>query len=512
MSEQNNIGNNKRIAKNTIMLYVRMLLMIVISLYTSRVVLAALGVDDYGIKNVVGGIVTILSFLNTSMAGATQRFLNVELGQNNIENLKKVFATSVFIHLIIAGIVVGLGETLGVWFINTQMNIADNRVEAANYVFQCSLLSFSFTIMSVPYNASIIAHEKMSTFAYISVVEALLKLLIVYLLLIIPFDKLKTYAIMSALVSVIIMLIYRLYCKYQFDECKQIKVKPDREYLRSMLGFSGWTIFGALGTVSHTQGIGVIINLFFSVTVNAAQGIANQLTGIVNQFVNNFMTALNPQIVKSYAAEDFDTMHTLVKRGSRMGISLVALLVIPLYLEVPILLDIWLTEVPEYTIIFVRVILLTSLSSSYAFPLATARAATGNIRIYQIVLTTMAWMHLPLAWCGFKLGYAPQSAMYIYLIIMNVEQIYRILNVCPAIGLSIRDFISEVLGRCGLMIVIAFGLSYIVYSIFPKDMFGGLTVLIVSFIIVSLSVFFIALKKQERISLINIVKSRLAVQ
>lgn len=512
MSEQNNIGNNKRIAKNTILLYFRMVFLMLISLYTSRIVLATLGVENYGIYNVVGGIVAVLSFLNTSMAGATQRFLNVELGHNNIKKLKKVFETSVFIHFIIAGIVICLGETVGVWFINTQMNIADNRIEAANYVFQCSLLSFSFTIMSVPYNASIIAHEKMSTFAYVSVVEALLKLLIVYMLLIIPFDKLKTYAIMSALVSVIIMLVYRLYCRHQFDECKQIKIKPDSEYLHSMLGFSGWTIFGALGTISHTQGIAIIINLFFGVAVNAAQGIANQVTGIVTQFVNNFMTALNPQIVKSYAADEIYTMHELVKRGSRMGISLVALFVIPLYLEVPFLLDIWLTEVPEYTVTFIRVILLTSLSSSYAFPLATARAATGNIKTYQIVLTTMAWMHLPFAWVGFHMGYPPQSAMYIYLAIINLEQIYRILNVCPAIGLPIGDFIHEVLGRCGLMFLVAFASSYIVYYILPKDSISCLAVLIVSFIIVSSSVFFIALKKQERISLINIVKSRLGVQ
>lgn len=483
--------------------------MMAISLYTSRVIISTLGVDDYGIYNVVGGIVVVLSFLNVSMASATQRFLNVELGKRDDKGLKKVFDTSQCIHFIIAGLILFLGETLGLWFLNSHMNIAESRMVAANWVYQCSLVSFIITVISVPYNATIIAHEKMSAFAYISIVEASLKLLIVYLLLVFPFDKLIVYAILMAMVACGIRIIYGIYCNRHFEECRRFSIIPDKGYLRSMLGFSGWTVFGALGTISHTQGIGIIINLFFGVAVNAAQGIANQVISIVNQFVNNFMTALNPQIVKSYASKDFIGMHSLVKKGSRMGISLVAFFVIPLYLEVPFLLNVWLTEVPEYTVSFIRIILLTSLSSAYAYPLATARAATGNIRTYQIVLTTMAWMHLPLAWLFFMLGFEPQSAMYIYLAVINIEQVYRILNVCPAIGLSIVDYITEVFGRCGIMLIIAFAISYVLYSSLQRDMLSDIIVLLSSFLIVGASIVFIALKKNERLSILNILKMKL---
>ena len=502
-------GNNKRLIKNTILLYMRMVFMMGISLYTSRVIISTLGVDDYGIYNVVGGIVVVLSFLNVSMAGATQRFLNVELGKNDNEGLNKVFNTSQCIHFIIAGIIILLGETLGLWFLNSQMNIEESRMVAANWVYQCSLISFIITVISVPYNATIIAHEKMSAFAYISIAEASLKLLIVYLLLIFPFDKLIVYAILMAMVACGIRVIYGLYCSRHFEECKHFSIIPDRGYFRSMLGFSGWTVFGALGTISHTQGIGIIINLFYGVTVNAAQGIANQVINIVNKFVHNFMTALNPQIIKTYASQDFKEMHSLVKKGSRMGISLVALFVIPLYFEVPFLLNVWLTTVPKYTVTFIRIILLTSLSSAYAYPLATARAATGNIRNYQIVLTIMAWMHLPLAWLFFKFGYEPQSAMIIYLVIINIEQIYRIFNVCPAIGLPISDYVTEVFGRCGLMLVIAFLSSYIIYSSLQQDTFSNIIVLCLSFLIAGTSIIFIALKETERKSILNMIKTKI---
>ena len=485
-----------------------MVFMMSISLYTSRVIISTLGVKDYGIYNVVGGIVVILSFLNVSMAGATQRFLNVELGKKDNEGVKKVFNTSQCIHFIVAGIILLSGETLGLWFLNSQMNIEESRMFAANWVYQCSLFSFIVTVISVPYNATIIAHEKMSAFAYISIVEALLKLLIVYLLLLFRFDKLIVYAVLMAMVACNIRIIYGYYCSRHFEECKHFSVIPDKKYFRSMLGFSVWTVFGALGTISHTQGIGIIINLFFGVTVNAAQGIANQVINVVNKFVHNFMTALNPQIVKSYASQDFREMHSLVKKGSRMGISLVAFFVIPLYFEVPFLLNVWLTEVPEYTVTFIRIILLTSLSSAYAYPLATSRAATGNIRNYQIVLTTLAWMHLPLAWLFFKLGFEPQSAMIIYLVIINIEQIYRIFNVCPAIGLSISEYVKEVFGRCGLMLIIAFLSSYIIYINLPQNTLSSIIVLCTSFLIVGSSIIFIALKRTERESILNIIRTK----
>lgn len=507
--DNNSESNNKRIAKNTIMLYIRMLFTMGVSLYTSRVVLATLGVADYGIYNVVGGIVVVLSFLNVSMAGAVQRFLNVELGRNDNKALEDVFQTSRVIHIVIAGIILLLGETVGVWFLNTCMNIESSRMLAANYVFQSALFSFIFTVISVPYNAEIIAHERMTAFAYISVIEAISKLAIVYLLLIIPFDKLIVYSILTTCLSVSICCIYIKYCMNHFEECKSFKLSLNKDISKRIVGFSSWTVFGSLGTISHTQGISIIINMFFGVTVNAAQGIANQVTSIVNQFVYNFMTALNPQIVKTYAAGDYDTMHVLVMRGSRMGICLVSLFAVPLFFEVPLLLDIWLKEVPEYTTTFIRVILLTSLSLAYAIPLSTSRSATGDIKMYQIVLTSMAWMHLPLAWLFYYWGFAPQSSMYIYLIIVNVEQIYRIFNVCPAIKLPISTYVSNVLGRSVLMLVVSFVPSYILYYMLSDTIANGILVLIFSFFTVAISSCFIVLDSTERRFIIEIVKKKI---
>lgn len=503
--DNNNESNNKRIAKNTVMLYIRMLFTMGVSLYTSRVVLATLGVNDYGIYNVVGGIVVVLSFLNVSMAGAVQRFLNIELGKNDYKALFDVFHTSRVIHIGISIFIFLLGESIGVWFLNTCMNIDSDRMLAANYVFQSALLSFIFTVISVPYNAEIIAHEKMSAFAYISVVEAVSKLAIVYLLLIFPFDKLIVYSILTTCLSISICFVYIKYCMNQFEECKIIKVSYNRNILKSILSFSSWTIFGSLGTISHTQGISIIINMFFGVTVNAAQGIANQVTSIVNQFVYNFMTALNPQIVKTYAAGDYETMHSLVMRGSRMGICLVSLFAVPLYFEVPLLLELWLEEVPEYTTKFIRVILLTSLSLAYAIPLATSRSATGNIKMYQIVLTSMAWMHLPLAWLFYYWGYAPQSAMYVYLIIVNIEQVYRVLNVCPAIKLSVMKFVSNVLGRSAIMLFVSFTSSYLLYKSLPQNLINGFIIMAYSFIMVAFTSFYIVFTSSERKFILNMV-------
>lgn len=503
--------NNKRILRNTILLYFRMLFLMGISLFTSRIVLKTLGVEDYGIYNVVGGIVAVLGFLNTSMASATQRFLNVELGKGDISKIKVVFSTAQFIHFIIAGVVLLFAETIGLWFVNNCMNINPDRMIAANCVYQFSIITFIITVISVPYNAAIISHEKMSVFAYISIIEAALKLVVVYILVIIFYDKLIIYSFMLMLIALVVRFLYGAYCKKNFDECSEFSLSYQKDIMQKMLSFSGWTVFGALGTISHTQGIAIVMNMFFGVVVNAAQGIAMQVTGIVNQFVNNFMTALNPQIVKMYATNDLQSMHMLIKRGSRLGVCLVAFFVIPLYLEVPVLLQLWLTEVPEYTVTFIRIILLTSLSSSYAYPLATSKAATGNIKVYQIVLTTMAWMHLPLAWLFFALGFPPQTAMIIYLIIINIEQIYRIINVCPAIGMPIMDYVKDVIVRCSIMIILAFIPSYTLYYLLPDTVVSNISVLCFAFMNITIAIFMIGVTKDERKVVISVIKSKLHI-
>lgn len=505
MTQQN---NNKRIAKNTLLLYFRMLLIMAVSLYTSRIVLAILGVEDYGIYNVVGGIIVALSFLNGAMAGATQRFLNVELGRQDHERLSKVFSTSIAIHFFVAGAIVLLAETIGTWFLNTYMNISESRMAAANWVFQFSVVAFVFNVISVPYNACIIAHEKMAAFAYISVLEVVLKLVIVYFLTLTSFDRLVFYAFLIMCVSIVIRVVYNVYCKRHFEECKRIG-RIDKPLMKSMLSFSGWTIFGNLGFIFHTQGIAILINMFFGSVVNAAQGIANQVNGVVKNFVQNFLTALNPQVVKSYAAGELDSMHRLILRGCRAAFFLVAFFVIPLTLEAPTILSIWLKEVPEYTVIFVRLVLFLTLFDCFSGLLATAKGATGNIKVYQIVLTTIGFFHLPLSWLFFHLDYEPYYAMYVYLVIIIILQAVRIWFVCNSINLSLLRFYRDVVLRCGLAGIIAAVLPVCLHVQLEQGIWTTITIGMTSIITVSLTAFYLGLDKEERMNFIRILSKRI---
>ena len=501
--------DNKRIAKNTLLLYARMLIMLCVSLYTSRVVLKVLGVEDFGIYNVVGGIVSILTFLNASMAGATQRFLNVELGRNNTDGLIKVFRTAQVIHVGVAIIVLILAETIGIWFLNTYMQIPQGRMYAANFVFQFSVITFMVTILSVPYNAAIIAHERMSAFAYISIIEVFLKLLIVYLLLIIPFDKLIVYSCLMALISIIIRIIYSIYCGRHFVECKRNKFECDKCILKKMLNFSGWTIFGALGSISHTQGVGLVLNYFFGVAINAAQGIANQVNSVISNFVANFMTALNPQIVKSYTSGDLNSMHKLLMRGCKMGFFLVAFFAIPLIFEAPWILSLWLHEVPEYTVIFIRIFLFSTICASFASPLAVAKGATGEIRNYQIILTTIGWMHIPMSIVFFVLGYPPQYAMYVYLFLMVVMQVCRIQMVCHSIRLRIVEFYKNVILRCILVLFASSIIPLLICLFSEHNMWVSLINILIAFVMVLLNSYVWGLEVDERHKIYSLVKNKL---
>ena len=472
--------NNKRIAKNTLLLYVRMLLLMVISLYTSRVVLNALGVDDYGIYNVVGGIVVLLAFLNNAMAGSTQRFLNFEMGTQDSDALRRVFSTSIHIHIIVALVVLILGETIGLWFLNTHMNIPELRITAANYVYQFSLITCFLNFLTVPYNATIIAHERMSAFAYISILEGVLKLSV------------------AMLVGLINNSCYATYAFRHFAECRGVSRRINKDKMREMLSFSGWTIFGNLGYILHTQGIAIIINMFFSVAVNAAQGIANQVNGVVQQFLSNFLLALNPQLVKSYAAGDIEAMHKLIIRGCKFAFCLVAFFVVPLVLETPTILQTWLGIVPEYTVVFVRMVLLILLVNSLSGIFSTSKGATGNIKIYQITLTIIGAFHVPLAWGAFALGYGPEYAMYVYLAIVIILQIIRAWFVCNSLNLSKRRLFSEVVLRCSLVLLIGSVLPVILHICLPVSLVSSIIICIVGMGSVAIASLLIALTLHER--------------
>lgn len=414
MSDQS--SNNKRIAKNTLLLYIRTIFLMLITLYTSRVILEQLGVDDYGIYNVVGGVVAMFSVISSALSSSISRFITFELGKGDIKRLTTIFSTSVNIQLGLSAIILILGEAVGVWFINYKMNIPADRIVAANWVLQCSLLTFCINLISVPYNSCIIAHEKMSAFAYISILEAMLKLLICYMLIISPIDKLIMYSLLMLSVALLIRLVYGFYCASKFEECRYHFVN-DKKILREMTGFAGWSFFTNVAWIFNTQGVNILINLFFGVALNAARGIASQVESAVMMFVRNFTTALNPQITKYYASGDKEQMFLLMCRGTKFTYFLTLMMVLPLFLETEYVLQLWLKEVPAHTVIFVQLSIMGSIINNIGNTCYTACQATGNIKRYSIIVTSVGFLVFPLTWLAFQLGLPVESTYIIYILV-----------------------------------------------------------------------------------------------
>lgn len=490
-------ANNKRIAKNTLLLYFRMLFMMAVSFYTSRVVLNALGVEDFGIYNVVGGVVAMFSMLSGSLSAAISRFITFELGKGDQEGVKRIFSASVTIQLLISLAIVILVEMIGVWFLNEKMSIAGNRLFAANWVLQLSVITFVINLISVPYNAVIIAHEKMSAFAYISILEALGKLAVAFLIVISPFDKLISYAILMCAISIAIRLVYGFYCKKNFDECTY-HFQWDKGLLGQMFKFAGWNFFGAGSQLLMTQGVNILMNLFFGVAINAARGVANQVDNAILQFVNNFTTAVNPQITKSYAANDLTYMHKLVCVGSKYSFFLTWLFALPLLLEADMVLHIWLKTVPEYAAVFLRLTLLISLVSVVSNTLVTSMLATGDIKRYQIIVGCLGMCVFPLAYVAFWLGLPVESAYFIHLIIFIVQLICRLFLLRGMVKLKIKYFWDNTLLK-NLQVVFLSSILPLSVFFLMSDSFLRFVIIVIVSILSNLTVMYIAgMSKNER--------------
>lgn len=493
----NTTENNKRIAKNTLLLYFRMLFLMAVSLYTSRVVLNALGVEDFGIYNVVGGVVAMFSVLSGSLSAAISRFITYELGKGNQENLNKIFSSAVTIQLGLAGIIILLAETIGIWFLNVKMNIPEVRMEAANWVFQFSILTFAINLISVPYNASIIAHEKMSAFAYISILEAVGKLFIAYLITITPMDKLIFYAILMCVVALIVRFTYGNYCKRHFCECTYHFIW-DKQLLKSMFSFAGWNFIGASSAVLRDQGGNVVINLFCGPAVNAARGIAFQVNNAVNQFVVNFMTALNPQITKSYAAGDRGYMMTLIFQGARLSFYMLLLLSLPILVNTHYMLALWLKIVPEHAVLFVQLILIFALSESISQPLITAMLATGKIRNYQIIVGGLQMMNLPISYILLRLGYFPEIVIVIAICISQCCLAARLILLRGMIGLSITKYLKNVYLNIIVVCIIAVILPLISAYYIKESFINFILISLIAVICTLSSIYFLGCNNQER--------------
>lgn len=503
--DEDNIISNKRIAKNTILLYCRTLITMVIALYTSRVVLNALGVEDYGIYNVVGGVVAMFSVFSASLSSSISRFITFELANGDIEKLKRIFSTSINIQIGISLFILILGETLGLWFLNTTLNISADRIVAANWVFQCSILSFIVNLISIPYNACIIAHERMNTFAYISIFEAGLKLGVAFLLLLSPFDKLIVYSILLLCVALLIRLIYGVYCRKHFYECHYVRCF-DRPVFKEMTGFAGWNFFGNTAYILNVQGVDMLINIFFGVSLNAARGITTQVQNAVMQFVNNFTVAINPQITKSYAIGDRLNMFNLICRGARFSYFLLLIFVIPIVCEADYILKLWLKTVPEYTTRFLQLTLFGALMTILGNSMLTGISATGDIKKYQIWVTIVGCLVFPLTWCAFKLGMSPEITYIIYILVYFLLIFVRLIIIHEKLNFPMVLFLKDVICRIGIVTILSFVIPILLVITLDEGFYRFIIVCISSITFTMGFIVLLGLQKTERKSIFRKVK------
>lgn len=491
------ISDNKRVAKNTLVLYFRMLFMMLIGLYTSRINLQSLGVEDFGIYNVVGGIVVMFSIINGSITASISRFLTFEIGTGNMEKLKKVFSTSVTIQIGISLLILLLAETIGLWFLNHKMVIPDSRMPAANWVYQFSIITFILNLISMPYNACIVAHEKMSAFAWITIYDAIAKLLIAWLTFIAPMDKLIFFSGFIVLIAFTQRMIYTSYCLHNFEEC-HYKFTIDKELLKHMSGFAGWNFIGASSAILRDTGGNIIINLFCGPAVNAARAIANRINTAVLGFANSFMTAINPQITKSYASGEYEKMMGAIYKGAKFSFFLLLLLGLPVIMESEYIIHLWLGQVPEHTVLFVQLTILYAMSESISNPLVTAMLATGKIKNYQIVVGGLQMLNLPISYICLRLGCIPESVVIVAIILSQCCFAARIYMLRAMINLNAIDYVKKVYLRILSTLIITFILPVIVKYYMDDSLLSFFTILSISFISACINILYVGCNDKER--------------
>ena len=499
--------DNKRIAKNTLFLYFRTFIIMLISLYTSRAVLDALGETDFGIYNLVGGIVVLFAFMNSAMSSATQRYLNFELGRGNEDGVSRIFSMSINVHIGIAALVLILGESIGLWFVMTQLNIPAERYVAAMWVYHLSLIGCCINILRIPYNACIIAYERMSFYAYVSVIEAILKLAIVFLLLVTFHDKLIEYALYMTLVIGIVNALYMVYCHRNFQTSHYVRFW-DKDLFKKLMSFSGWSMFGSLATVGTSQGISILLNVFYGVTLNAAIGLANQVQSAVTSFVSSFQTAFSPQIVKTYAADQKKEFVQLICRSSRLSYCLVFIFAPALMVCIKYVLQVWLTIVPDYTAEFVCLFIVYCMIDAASGPLWVSVQASGQIKRYQLLMSILILSNLPIMLLLLYIGISPVLVVSVRVIINLITHFARILYLKKSLEFPVSYYMKDVMGRIFLMTIVSLPLTISFYG-HANTLSSAM---LVFFIIVSqncLLSIFMGLTSTERTLILDMIKSKL---
>ena len=500
--------NTKRIAKNTLMLYFRMFFMMLLGLFTSRIVLEALGENDFGIYNVVGGVVAMFSIISGALTTAVTRFITFEMGKGSEAQLGKVYSTAVNVQLILALIVVILAEPVGLWFIDNKMTIAPDRTAAAQMVMHFSLLSFVVNLMSVPQMASITAHEQMSAYAYIGVLDGTLRFAVSLLIAHSSSDRLVGYAALMAAVVVIVRLSYGIYCRTHFPECRYRPVF-DRALIKEMFSFAGWNFIGSSSGVLRDQVGNILVNIFSGPSVNAARGVAFQLNGAIQSFVTNFMTAVNPQITKSYASGEYDYMFSLLRKSSRMSFYLLFVLAMPVLFNTEFIMNLWLKEVPAHSVLFVRLFLVFTLSECISQPLITAMFATGKVRNYQIIVGGLQLLNLPVSYVFLKMGACPEITVVVAIAISHICLFARLMMLEKMIGISIRNFLRRVyinvLAVSAAAVIAAVTVSYVL----PQGPCWSLVRITLAVLTTGLSVLYVGCSRNERSEISSFIKKRL---
>lgn len=443
------ISSNRKIAKNTAFLYVRMLFVLIVSLYTSRVVLRTLGVVDFGVNNVVAGFVSMFAFLNSTLTNSIQRFYNFELGKNGVCGMQKVYQTSIIIQVVLAVITVLAVETIGVWYLETKMVIPADRIVAARWVFQCAVAGLAFVIMGIPYSSAIMAHEKMDYYAIVGILDAVFKLALVFALPHIPYDKLIMYGCLTLSVNILNFLLYFVYSKLKFKELK-FKLVYYKDLFKAMLSFSGWNVVGTFANMLKGQGVNMILNIFFGPVVNAARGIAYQMMNALQGFTSNIVAAFRPQLVQSYAVGNYQRVKNIFYSESKISYILMSALVVPVIIEMPYLLDLWLGKdaVPDYTVPFANLVLLNMLISTLNTPCTQIVHATGRVKTYQIVYSVLITSILPISWIVLKLGGNPVSVFIVSLAVTFMNQVISLFVVKSVFEYSIKEYLKMVIMPC----------------------------------------------------------------
>lgn len=488
-----------------------MLISMFIGFFTSRILLNQLGVVDFGVYNVVGSIIVLLGFLNSTLSLSTQRFINFELGNNNYQQLQKVYSSSIIIHCALAFVVFILAETVGLWFLNYHMNIPEERMVAANYVYQFSIFSAMLSLTMIPHTATIIAHEHMSQYATIGIIDVFLRFSVACMLYIIQTDKLIIYALAMFLVVLANYLTYYIYCKKKFPECSFILSK-DKQLYREMLSFSGWNIFSSISMILNGQVVSIILNVFFGPIVNAARGISTQVNGAIGGFVQNFQIAVNPRIIQTFAANEIQTFYRLINQSAKFSFFLLLIFVVPVWINIDDILQLWLGTVPEHTANFCRIVFISSLINTFSLPLATAANATGNIKVFQLACGVLEILNIPFSYLLLKLGNPPVTVYFVQLTITISTLFVRLIVLRKLVSLNISQFLTKIVSRCLFVAILSFSTMIVTTYFNTESLLGLLSSIFSSLSLTALFIMLLGLNREEKAIAINLIKNKLHIK